>query len=191
MVDVIRLNIGDRAPEISVLDTQGTVTPLSSLWANGPTLLTFLRHFGCIHCRSRLAELEQNKDALENAGLQLVAVGLGRPEHAAHYCGRLAPDLTCFSDTVNDGYYAYGLRQGTGSELMKNAMNVAKASAKAFAKGHIQGRATGDAHMLPGTFIIDQGGVIRYTYYSQYAGDDPAIPVLVEAAKGLSATPTA
>ncbi len=43
---VTRLNPGDHAPEISVTDIHGELTPLAPWWANGPTLLTFLRHFG-------------------------------------------------------------------------------------------------------------------------------------------------
>jgi len=120
-------------------------------------------------------------------GLQLLAVGLGEPKHAERYCGRLAPSLTCFADDKNDGYYAWGLRQGTAGELFANSLNVLRASAKAMAAGHVQGRATGDTHMLPGTFIIDRDGMIRYAYYGHYAGDDPAIEALVNEAHKLKA----
>jgi len=133
--------------------------------------------------------LELHKDVLKSVGLQLLAVGLGRPEHAAHYCGRLAPSQTCFVDTTNDAYYAFGLRQGTAGEALQNAFNIAKVSAKAIANGFVQGKATGDTHMLPGTFIVDRQGIIRYAYYSQYAGDDPEIPVLLEAARGMNSSP--
>ncbi len=122
---------------------------------------------------------------MKAAGLQLLALGLGRPEHAERYCGRLAPSLTCFADTTNDAYYAFGLRQGTMTEAIQNAFNIAKVSAKAVADGFMQGKATGDAQMMPGTFIVDQQGIIRYAYYSQYAGDDPEIPVLLEAVRGM------
>ena len=41
-----QLNIGQPAPEGLVHDSQGNPVNLSDLWANGPILLTFLRHFG-------------------------------------------------------------------------------------------------------------------------------------------------
>ncbi|MCA0455980.1 MAG: AhpC/TSA family protein [Chloroflexi bacterium] len=179
------LKPGDNAPDITLLDTHGQRVQLSDFWKNGLTLMSFLRHFGCIHCRHRLAVLEQHRDQLTAAGFQLLAVGLGEPKHAERYCGKLAPHLTCFADAGNDGYYTWGLRQGTMGELASNGFNVLKASAKALLDGHIQGTATGDAHMLPGTFIIDRDGIIRYAYYSQYAGDDPAIDVLVAEAASL------
>jgi peroxiredoxin len=183
--DVTRLKIGDQAPNITVSDIHGQPVQLASFWQNGPTLVSFLRHFGCIHCRARLAELEGHKDEVRAAGLQSVVLALGEPKHAERYCGRLAPSLPCFADDKNDGYYAWGLRQGTAGEFLANSLNVLKASARAMASGHVQGKATGDAHMLPGTFIIDQDGVVRYAYYSQYAGDDPSIESLVKEAKNL------
>lgn len=179
------LKTGDAAPDITLLDIQGNRVQLGDYWKNGLTLMSFLRHFGCIHCRHRLAELEKHRDQLTAAGFQLLALGLGEPKHAARYCGKLAPHLTCFADTVNDGYYAWGLRQGTMSEFAAQSFNVLKASAKAMLDGQMQGAATGDAQMLPGTFIIDRDGIVRYAYYSKYAGDDPTIESLIQQAVAL------
>ncbi len=188
MADIAEhLKIGDSAPNITVSDKQGQPVELESLWDQGPTLISFLRHFGCIHCRARMAEVEQHRAELEAAGLQLVALALGEPKHAERYCGKLAPHLECFADDKNDGYYAWGLRQGTAGEIFSNGLNVLKASAKALAAGHMQGASTGDAAMMPGTFIVDRNGVIQYAYYSQYAGDDPAIAILINEASRLQA----
>ncbi len=41
-----RLNVGDHAPMVQVLDPQGQTVDLSAAWQTGPVLLTFLRHFG-------------------------------------------------------------------------------------------------------------------------------------------------
>jgi peroxiredoxin len=189
MADIApHLEIGDKAPDITVSDIHGEPVDIASFWKSGPTLISFLRHFGCIHCRARMSELEQHKDELEKAGLQLVALALGEPKHAERYCGKLAPGMKCFADDKNDGYYAWGLRQGSPREFFSQGLNVLKASAKAFANGHVQGAATGDPYMLPGTFIIDRDGIVRYAYYSAYAGDDPAIDVLIQKANELRAT---
>ena len=72
--------------------------------------------------------MELHKDVLKSVGLQLLAVGLGRPEHAVHYCGRLAPSQICFVDTTNDAYYAFGLRQGTAGEALQNAKALERAT---------------------------------------------------------------
>jgi hypothetical protein len=40
------LSIGDLAPDGTALDIDGNQVHLNTLWAQGPTFLTFLRHFG-------------------------------------------------------------------------------------------------------------------------------------------------
>ncbi len=41
-----RLRPGDRAPDGTALDTDGRPVRLEECWPQGPTFLTFLRHFG-------------------------------------------------------------------------------------------------------------------------------------------------
>jgi hypothetical protein len=41
-----KLALGDPAPSGMCLDKDGQPVALSTLWAGGPILLTFLRHFG-------------------------------------------------------------------------------------------------------------------------------------------------
>ena len=41
-----RLEIGDPAPDITLSDVHGAPVQLADFWSGGPTLLTFLRHFG-------------------------------------------------------------------------------------------------------------------------------------------------
>ena len=41
-----RLNPGDPAPDVRVLDALGQPYQLSQLWQGRPVLLSFLRHFG-------------------------------------------------------------------------------------------------------------------------------------------------
>lgn len=40
------LQVGQSAPDVTVLDIHGQPIQLASLWQNGPVLLSFLRHFG-------------------------------------------------------------------------------------------------------------------------------------------------
>lgn len=41
-----KLQVGDRAPDGLVIAIDDAEQPLAELWADGPILLTFLRHFG-------------------------------------------------------------------------------------------------------------------------------------------------
>ena len=38
--------VGSQAPSLTLLDAAGAPAVLSELWAAGPLLLTFLRHYG-------------------------------------------------------------------------------------------------------------------------------------------------
>jgi len=40
------LNVGDRAPDVELLRTDGQSVRLSDFWARGPAVLVFLRHYG-------------------------------------------------------------------------------------------------------------------------------------------------
>ncbi len=102
---------------------------------------------------------------------------MGEPKHAERYCGKLAPSVDCLTDETTAPYLTYGLSRGGAKELM--SFDVAKAAVRAMARGNVQGKTIGDAQMMPGTFVIDRQGIIRYSYYSAHAGDHPPISALL------------
>lgn len=118
----------------------------------------------------------------------MLAIGLGEAKHAERYCGKLAPSQTCFASPTNDPYYDWGLYQFTGKDILLNGIKLALATTKAMANGQTQGEATGDIAMSSGTFIVDTGGIVRYAYYGKFAGDDPPIADIVQAARTLKAS---
>lgn len=48
-------------------------------------------------------------------------------------------------------------------------------------KGHHVEKAIGDVMQLPGTFIIDRDGTVRYARYGRHSGDHPQTSELVSA----------
>ncbi len=42
----MQLSVGMPAPDFTLTDKSGQSVVLSSLWQQGPTIVTFLRHFG-------------------------------------------------------------------------------------------------------------------------------------------------
>ena len=55
-------------------------------------------------------------------------------------------------------------------------------------KGHHIERAIGDVMQMPGTFIIDRQGVVRYARYARHSGDHPSPSELIEALRSLPAS---
>ena len=41
-----RLAVGDNAPALTLINSAGEAIALADIWANGTTVITFLRHFG-------------------------------------------------------------------------------------------------------------------------------------------------
>lgn len=184
MAQVIsRLRIGDQAPSLTLLDSQNRTVALAELWHKSPVFLSFIRHFGCIFCREWLAELDHHEADFRAQGLAMVAIAQGKPRHAERYCGALAPGVECLTDESTQPYSAYGLQRGSIGELA--SFQVAKATLRALAKGARVGKTIGDPTMMPGMFLIDQQGRIRYAYYSQHAGDHPRIDNILAVARAL------
>ena len=164
-----RLRPGQLAPNAVVLDVDGHPVAFESLWANGPVLLAILRHFGCIFCRERLCQLEKRHAEFAAAGLPIVAVALGEPRHAKRYGPLLAPSLRVLAAPTDAAYQAYGI--GRGQYGPAQMAKVLKAGARAALSGVMQGQATGDQHFLGATFVIEQGGQVRWAHFDSFAGD--------------------
>ena len=63
----------------TILDTAGQAVPFSHLYAERPTLVVFVRHFGCIFCRERFADLAAAMPMMDDRGIGAVAIGNGTP----------------------------------------------------------------------------------------------------------------
>ncbi len=175
-----QLNIGDPAPDLTLINAEGQPIQLGQLYTGRKTLVSFLRHFGCPFCREWLAQLEEHHSQLQAAGVQVVAVAMGEPKHVKRYCGNLAPHVDCLTgnEQGRDAYDAYGLIRAGAKEFL--SFNVLKAGIRAFSKGKAMGQIIGDPLMLSGSFIIDENGHITWAYYAQYPGDHPAFETILQ-----------
>ena len=59
-------------------------------------------------------------------------------------------------------------------ELTVTGMTCASCSARVE-------KVVGDAFQMPGTFIIDTAGTVRYARYAKHSGDHPLVSEIVEA----------
>ena len=121
--------------------------------------------------------MELHREEIEAAGLQIVAVGIGRPEHSRQFGGRLAPNVECVTNEEPDVHARFGIEQGNMLRLI--APDAIVAGARAAGQGHKQGSATGDVRRLTATFIVDETGTVRYCHYGKHAGDHPDLTEVV------------
>ncbi len=89
----------------------------------------------------------------------------------------------CLADPAREGYRTYGLKRGSAWEVIGPAA-IAR-GLKARRKGHHIEKIEGDAFQMPGTFIIDRGGTVRYARYARHSADHPDPQDLVRALQDL------
>jgi peroxiredoxin len=186
--------IGDVAPDATLPDHGGTPVALASLWAEGPLLLLFWRHFGCSCGMDRAARLVAELPAYRDAGATVAIVGQGEPERAAVYRDRRGLDVPILCDPERSTYAAYGLLQGTPAQILFDAPDPllrceAEAGADLAASRTGTERAlVDDPWQLPGEFVIDRGGVIRHAHRFNWCEDYPDPRVHVAAIRAAAGT---
>jgi hypothetical protein len=123
--------------------------------------------------------LERRHAEVEAAGLKILAVGIGEPQHVQRYSQRYAPSIPCVCGQGTETHTRFGLQRHTIAELF--ARPVVVSHVRAAADGFTPGMLTGELKILTGQFIVDTGGVIRYAHYSRYVGDDASVSDILAA----------
>jgi len=156
--------------ESAITQKGNTVLELSK---NGPVLLTFLRHFGCIFCREALHDLADRKQKIADANINLVLVHMSDNSVAEQYfVDYNIPNVEHISDPHCELYSAFGLAKGGPSQLLglKNFIRGFELTIKSKSKPAL--RFIGDGFQMPGIFMIDNGNMVdRFVHLS--AADRP------------------
>lgn len=181
------LNFNDLAPDMEVQTAQGSRVRLSALWADGPLVLAFTRHFGCPQCKEMLDQLLEEWPQLAKAGLRIAVVTQAAPEVAREFCAQRAPEAICLADPERKLYAAYHLSKGTLRQTFLS-WSVMRGNRRAANKKGYKPElppAGQDAMLMSGIFIIGKDGRIRLPYYYDHIADHPEAELLLQ---GIFAT---
>ena len=118
-----------------------------------------------------MAQLRQKEDHFNRLGARVVLVGLGTPEETAAFKDQFQVPFGMIADPQKRLFRAFHLKQASLGGLLSVGMAVKGLSA--MARGHSIGIPKGDVRQLPGVFIIDSGGRIRFSHYAKDAADHP------------------
>lgn len=113
-----------------------------------------------------------------------MAVTQGDPGQAQALCDRFQAPFPCLADPKRRGYREFGLKRGSMWQIMLSPTVVAR-GLQAARKGHFVERVVGDPFLLPGTFIIDGEGIVRYARYARHSADHPPTDELLAALRGM------
>ncbi|MGZ5302340.1 MAG: peroxiredoxin-like family protein [Actinomycetota bacterium] len=185
--DILPPQVGDPAPDLELETADGSMIELSSLWANGPALLMFWRHYGCSCGMDRAARLRDEYAVYVAAGASVGVIGMGEPALASAYAQRQALPCRVLCDPDRRAYRAYGLLEGDTPHILFDAPDAfLRREPEAGRELQESRRGTeralvDDPWQLPGEFVVDGAGVLHLTYRYQYCEDYPDPRVLVAA----------
>jgi peroxiredoxin len=178
-------DIGDQAPDVPMLDLSGRRIALSTAWETRPAILAFLRYFGCPFCKSYVGRLQGAASAIDERGAAAILVGQGSAGSAMAFTGPRRLRLDVLLDPERAAYRAFGLGAGDLGQL------IGPAVAASWVRTHVRGEARqggmqgGSFTQMPGTFIVDRAGIVRFAHRDRHAADDPSIAELLRALEAL------
>ncbi len=180
------LEVGDPAPDGVVLEGNGRTSHLSTAWSELPAVVVFLRYFGCPLCQAQIVALRDERDRFDASGAAVVLVGQGDPEDAAEFLARKRVPFRCLVDPDRSLYRAYGLRRGAvrdvfGFEAVSSSLR--QSLHRETIHGTLHG---GNLMQMPGTFVVDAGGILRFVHRSLTIADTPPNRVLLDVVENLS-----
>jgi hypothetical protein len=133
-----------------------------------PTLLVFLRHFGCTFCRETVADL---REAASDPGYPPVLFFFqGSVTEGRAFLRRYWPEARAVADPELSFYEAFGVNRG--SLLQMFGPGVFVAGYRSRRKGHENGPRSGDIYRMPGAFLV-QGDRVLWQHTYRHAGDHP------------------
>ena len=152
------------APAVDVLLSTGEKVPLADLYREAPVALVFVRHFGCIFCRERIADLRRLADQ------NVVFVTMGNQVQAEAVRQKLRSPHRFVCDPEQSLYQAFGLPKVSFGQMFNPTTFLR--GARAAAKGHGVGAPVGDPWQLGGAFVVDRRGEVTWEKRAQHAADD-------------------
>jgi peroxiredoxin len=177
----------DVLADITLPDHDGNEVRLGDLWSEEPVALVWVRHYGCVHCRSHAVELDRARSEFDAAGVRAVVVGHATPRQAAHFRRRLDIDLPVLADESRETYEAAGAKVATAGELL-GPRSVTQGLRRTFeSRGKVhQGRIIGHPAQLGGAMVIAPGGEVTWSHMAEDASDNASPEEILAAARQAS-----
>lgn len=123
-------------------------------------------------------QLRRRENDFRQLGARVVLVGLGTPEDAAAFKERFDIPFPIIVDPEKELYKAFHLKQASAAAFLSPGMALKGMST--MLRGYGIGMPSGDVRQLPGVFIIDTDGVVRYRFLAEGPADHPEPDLLLE-----------
>lgn len=151
------LPAGQKAPAFILQDAFGNKVSLYEELKQGPVILVFYRGAWCPFCNLHLHILHRSQDAFKKYNAQMIAITPQLPDKSAEQINKDAYSFKVLSDLDSTVMKAYKLY----FELDDDLIHVYKKHGLDIEAYNGEGR---NALPVPGTFVIDQSGIIRASF---------------------------
>jgi hypothetical protein len=112
-----------------------------------------------------------------------VVIHPASPEQGERFFAERWPEARAVSDPTKRLFAAFDLRRGSFTQLF--GLRSFAAAARAFRFG--VGKPAGDTLMLSGWFLLERDGTLVWSQPHDYAGEEPDVEGLLEAARAARA----
>jgi peroxiredoxin Q/BCP len=175
------------APDFQVTDILKNPVHLSALKGR-KILLTFYRHVGCPFTNLRFLELQELDSYFKEMGVVVLAIYESKSENLKRFIQDESFYARLIANPEYNLYSLYEIEQSTLKilySMYKGAYAKSKIGRKKFKKDFCP---EGRNDTLGGDFLIDEQGIIKYAYYTQYLGDHMPISEIIKFLKNEKIT---
>lgn len=99
--DILKINVGDIAPDFTLLNATGESVKLSDLLKRSKVVLTFYRGTWCPYCNLQLHQYQQILGEIKSAGAELVAISPQTPDESLNIKEKNELQFEVLSDNGN------------------------------------------------------------------------------------------
>lgn len=148
--------VGDEAPDGTLMAWDETEHTLSDLWKEGPVVLTWYRGGWCPYCNLQMRAMQKSLEEIEGAGAKLVALSPELPENAKQTAESNKLSFLVLHDKESSLAHEYGIVFDLPQSIVPMYRDRLKLTER---NGYDQLELP-----LAATYIVDTDGVIRWAF---------------------------
>jgi len=156
----LNLAVGQRFPAFALADQNGAIHRGPATADADATLIFVYRGDFCPFARFELGDLSRHRDEFRRARIDVVGISADPVERSKMLAGYLHTDIPLLGDSSETVLAPLGLVQR-----------------------HVDGQPD---NAIPGFFVVDREGVVRWIFTSRYYRDLPTVATLADAAKSVA-----
>ncbi len=183
----MKLNVGDRAPDVVLESVNGT--RLDCRRPGAPAVVLFTRYAGCPVCQLHVSRIATAMPDFRARSCGVWMIFQSTPEHLQAAMAEWKPGFSAVADPTAQLYDAFAA--GTSVAGFVHPRSLA-ALVRAIAAGKRHARFEGRETQMPAGFVLESGGRIAFAHYGRNVGDDSptaALLAAIDSTNGRQATP--